>query len=107
MRQLWMCALCLIAVTALALPLHAQSPAPSPPMTPSPAPATDADFLAELQTPQAPPADLPWLWTTSCTLLQCRAICECGGGCVSVCVNASLCQCTCKSTHVPPLPCQV
>jgi hypothetical protein len=49
---------------------------------------------------------LPWLWATSCTPVQCRALCTCGGGCQSVCLSTNPCQCTCKSTHVPPLPCE-
>lgn len=110
MRQLWMCALCLIAVAVVGLPLHAQAPSPSSPTTTVSAPAADADFLAELQTsqtPQAPPADLPWHWATSCTPVECRALCVCGGGCDSVCLSTNPCHCTCRSTHVPPLPCQV
>src|SRR6478736_3182159 len=105
MRQLWICALGLIAFAVAGLPLHAQSPTLSPPRTVS-APAAAADFLSGLQAPAAPPADLPWLWATSCTLTQCRALCTCGGGCQSVCLSTNPCQCTCKSTHVPPLPCE-
>jgi len=101
MKQPWICALCLIAITAVALPLHAQS-------TPSVkvAAAYAADFLSTLPTPPAPPAPLPWLPAT-CTVTQCKDRCTCGAGCDSVCTSLTICSCTCKSTHVPPVTCRV
>jgi hypothetical protein len=101
MKRLWICALCLTGFLVAGLPLQAQA-------TPAPAtnvPAADAAFLASLQAPPAPGVPAP-SWT-SCTVTQCRDNCVCGGGCVSVCTSTTACTCTCRSTHVPPLPCQV
>lgn len=103
MKHFWLCALGLTGFLIAGLPLHAQA-APAP-VANVPTPASTADFLASLQVPPTPGVPAP-SWT-SCTVTQCRDNCVCGGGCVSVCTSTSLCSCTCRSTHVPPLPCQV
>ncbi|HEY4593156.1 MAG TPA: hypothetical protein VIJ61_12155 [Thermoanaerobaculia bacterium] len=101
MKRLWIGALCLTGFLIAGLPLHAQT-APAPATN---VPAADAAFLATLQV--VPPATGVPAPSWVCTVTQCRDNCICGGGCVSVCTSTTACTCTCRSTHVPPLPCQV